>query len=212
MTDKQIPEGQDTRPYVLIADDDPDIRDAISVACQIRGWRVDTAATAREAIDKVNEHCENGSLCYDLIIMDINFRDRSPDPGPRLTGITAAREIQKAYGSVPIIFYTGWDNSIVRDEARPFGEFIVKSKGQQDVTSPTGESETIDGDIQSVLHRAEYWITHWRAATYEGPERRGGMSSFENNQGRRATDRPRKASVPKVLDEAIQQVRQSAAG
>src|SRR5205085_9178730 len=155
-------------PFIVVADDDEEgILHPFQFEARKRGWCCVVARTAREAIAVVNLECSTGR-CPDLIITDINFRDKAHTKDPRLTGITAAQSIRDAYGNMPVIFYTGWDNTLVEEQAKPLadprsgtGEYIVKSK-----QATTVDGKTIDGSIQAVMDRAEYWIKFWRAARY----------------------------------------------
>jgi CheY-like chemotaxis protein len=185
-------------PFVLFADDDPDTLIVMCAAARRRGWICDTAATAREILEKFNEHCGSAGTCYDAFVMDINFRN---DPHkvthmePRLTGITAAKEIRRQFANIPIVFYTGSGNTLVQKQAERAGglasEFIVKP-----------------ADIFKVLDRVEILMSWVARSDYMGAERRRSGGVNLTLHSRRATDH--RAEVPPVIEQALEHVRRAA--
>jgi DNA-binding response OmpR family regulator len=80
---------------VIIVDDEPFARDAALAALKRSGLRVATAATADEALQRVNEHA------FDLFLLDINLAEASGfDLGAKL------REAPR-HKTTPILFLTG---------------------------------------------------------------------------------------------------------
>jgi CheY-like chemotaxis protein len=81
---------------ILLAEDDPMIRDMIRLLLDRRGWLTETAENGREAVSKWQaDH-------FDLILMDVHM--------PEITGLEAAGEIraleQERGGHTPIIALT----------------------------------------------------------------------------------------------------------
>jgi PAS domain S-box-containing protein len=81
---------------ILLAEDDPMIRDMIRLLLDRRGWLTETAENGREAVFKWQaDH-------FDLILMDVHM--------PEITGLEAAREIRalerQTGGRTPIIALT----------------------------------------------------------------------------------------------------------
>jgi CheY-like chemotaxis protein len=65
---------------ILLAEDDPMIRDMIRLLLDRRGWRTETAENGREAVSKWQaDH-------FDLILMDLHM--------PEMTGLEAAGKIR----------------------------------------------------------------------------------------------------------------------
>lgn len=185
-------------PFILFADDDPDTLNLLSFAAQQRGWMVDTASRAREVLEKFNEHCSGTGHCYDALVMDVNFRNApGEEHEPRLTGVTVAKEIRRAFLNIPIVFFTGADSYLVRKQTQAAG-------------GPMSEFVTKPGDIQSLLNRVEYlmaWVS--KSATYEGPDRRV-RSINRTGFARRAADKT--MTVPMILEKVLTKAKNSALG
>jgi two-component system response regulator RegX3 len=78
-------------PLVLVVDDEESYRDALTVALEREGFRVDVAADGQEALDRF----ERTSPA--LILLDVML--------PRISGVDVCREI-RARSRVPIIMVT----------------------------------------------------------------------------------------------------------
>ena len=76
---------------ILVVDDEPSYRDALSVALQREGFAVDTAADGVEALERV------AASRPALILLDVML--------PRISGVDVCREIRKT-SRVPIIMVT----------------------------------------------------------------------------------------------------------
>lgn len=115
---------------VLIADDDQDIRQLISVLLSALGVQVVTAEDGEEAV------AETARVAPDLIVMDMNM--------PRMTGYEATRAIRKSVGRQPkILGLTANDRPGDYDEAYEAGcdGFMSKPFAPEDLI----------GRIQSML-------------------------------------------------------------
>lgn len=77
---------------LLIADDDPDIRDMFGFLLDSWGYEADTAKDGQEALEKAKTYP------YDLCIFDIDM--------PRLNGIETAKRIRGECSFVPIMAFT----------------------------------------------------------------------------------------------------------
>ena len=97
---------------VLIADDEKEIRDVVSLLMTGDGYAVETADNGQTAVDLA-------SADVDLYILDINM--------PQLSGIMAASRIRKQY-ETPIIFLTAYSSDA--DKVMGFSagadDYIVK--------------------------------------------------------------------------------------
>lgn len=110
--------------WILVVDDEPDIRRIIRILLENRGYRVAEAANGAAAVEYVRTH-----TCVDLVIMDIMM--------PKLGGVEASREI-RGLTVAPILFLTARTQERDRQEAyyaggddylaKPFshGELLMK--------------------------------------------------------------------------------------
>jgi DNA-binding response OmpR family regulator len=81
-----------TRPRILCADDNADIREMLAVLLYSAGYDVTSAATAREA------ELLAAALRFDLFILD-----RMP---PRGGGLELCRELRRRHPHTPVIIYS----------------------------------------------------------------------------------------------------------
>lgn len=162
---------------LLIADDNRDTLDLLLFKTATLGWSATSVSSASQIISAMNE-CANAGSCYDAIIADVNFYDSQS--GPRMTGITAVREVRKVMPDIPVIFVTAYTNTLMREEIRRLNSELVPKPF----------------DIDFLFNRVAELVKWHRTslpARYDGVERR--TTSF-NLTGftRRATDRPLQAS------------------
>lgn len=101
---------------ILIAEDEPDIRELIRLALQFNGYEVISASDGVEAV----ELASNNS--FDLIMLDVRM--------PRLTGYEACRQLRKMDSTkeVPIIFLSAKGQEAEVDEGLEAGadRYILK--------------------------------------------------------------------------------------
>ncbi len=97
-------------PLILVADDDPDLRDTIVDALESRGYRVATAMDGKEALASVERERPQ------LILLDMTM--------PVMDGWTFARALHERYGrTIPIVVTTAASASQLRaDEVGAEGE------------------------------------------------------------------------------------------
>src|SRR3569833_3440199 len=86
-------------PRILIADDEPNIREVISFALERAGFSVATARNGSEALQQVRR----GAV--DLVVLDIGM--------PEMDGLEVCRQIRKT-SDVPILFLSARDEEIDR--------------------------------------------------------------------------------------------------
>ena len=99
---------------ILVVDDDALIRETISYALQLNGYRRSEAADGRQALEKF----QTGTI--DLLILDIQL--------PDMTGLEVCREIRKNDTTLPIIFITAYPQEVYALEAFDVGgdDFVRK--------------------------------------------------------------------------------------
>jgi CheY-like chemotaxis protein len=81
--------------YILVVDDQPDMREMIAIVLEAHGCLVDSCASA----DDLMRVLKLGKIDYDLIVLDQSMPDR--------TGDGVARDIGIDYPDMPIIMVTG---------------------------------------------------------------------------------------------------------
>lgn len=118
-------------PKVLIADDEPNIREVISFALERAGYAIATARNGSEALHQFRR----GPL--DLIILDIGM--------PEMDGLEVCRQIRKA-SEVPILFLSARDEEIDRVLGLEIG-------GDDYVTKPFSARELV-ARVNVILKRA----------------------------------------------------------
>ncbi len=155
---------KDGRKSILIADDEREIRDVVSLLMRGEGYEVVTAEDGDEVLEKASED-------IDLYILDVNM--------PRLSGIMAAAELRKR-SDAPIIFLTAFSGesdkvmgfSVGADDyiVKPFSniELMMRVRAilRRSVQSPLPTAEKsenrlpigdviLDLDTQSVIKKGE---------------------------------------------------------
>lgn len=175
------------RPRVLFADDNRDILQALVLTALAEGWYADGADTAEGVLELVNRNCRPLLGCYDLIVTDVSFSHHGV---LGMTGISAARSIREKYPDLPILFLTGYDGPMTRENVKDIPNADVQQKG-----IPMGE-----------LMRRIRRVIRWKAVRYTGPERRR-TSVNRTHHRRRSTDEPVVAS--EVLKSLIASIRRT---
>jgi len=81
---------------ILIADDEPDLRETLKLLLEIRGYSVSLAANGQEAVDKAIQERP------DVILMDVRM--------PVMDGITATRLLRgrPETAAIPVICASGY--------------------------------------------------------------------------------------------------------
>lgn len=98
--------------YILVADDEKEIREILKLLLSGEGYEVLTVTNGREVLENIKQE-------IDLYILDVNM--------PELSGFMTAAEIRKEY-DVPIIFLTAYSSE--SDKVMGFSagadDYIVK--------------------------------------------------------------------------------------
>ena len=119
--------------HVLIADDEPSVRDSVTYALQQEGYQVTPAVDGTDAEQKLA-----GDMPFDLLILDIMMPGRS--------GLDLCREV-RARSAVPIIILTAKDAEV--------DKVVGLEVGADDyVTKPFSVRELL-GRVRAQLRRRE---------------------------------------------------------
>ncbi len=118
---RAVPER--TRPPVLIVDDDPDIRRALSHALEREGYQIRAVATGAEAIDKVK------ASHYAAVLLDLKL--------PDLDGLWVLRILKKLDSSLPVIVLTAYASDENRIGSFAKGAFacIIKPYNLEEINA-----------------------------------------------------------------------------
>lgn len=183
---------KDSQPIrVLLADDDEDQLAMMDFVAKSKGWETVCVTTAQAIIDAVNEQMDECD--FDAIVTDVNFLDVSKREGPRLTGVSAIRQIRKVKDDIPVLFVTAYVNSIMREEARRVSAEIISKPIM---------------DVFKLFEHIENLVIWHRLSTmrdYEGEEKRVNSVNRTSNR-RRKTDRI--IESPQILRTIISEVRE----
>jgi two-component system response regulator RegX3 len=118
---------------ILIADDEPSVRDSVTYALQQEGYEVTPAVDGTDAERKLS-----GDMAFDLLILDIMMPGRS--------GLDICREV-RARSAVPIIILTAKDAEV--------DKVVGLEVGADDyVTKPFSVRELL-GRVHAQLRRRE---------------------------------------------------------
>jgi two-component system, OmpR family, response regulator RegX3 len=119
---------------ILVADDEPSVRESVGYALAQDGFDVDVAADGHEATEKVG----GDGIPYDLLILDIMM------PGP--SGLDICRDV-RSRSAVPIIVLTAKDAEV--------DKVVGLEVGADDyVTKPFSVRELL-GRVRAQLRRRE---------------------------------------------------------
>jgi len=117
---------------ILVVDDEPHITDLVAMALRYEGFRVETAATGRTALEAVEEFRPS------MVVLDVML--------PDFDGFTVAERLGASRGRVPILFLTARD--AVEDKVRG-----LTLGGDDYVTKPFSLEELV-ARVRALLRRA----------------------------------------------------------
>ena len=105
---------------ILVVDDEPTLRETLAENLEIEGFRVVTAATGREALDRFRQ------TQPDLVVLDLML--------PELSGIEVCREIRRESG-VPILMLTARDSELDKVVGLELGadDYVTKPFGLREL-------------------------------------------------------------------------------
>lgn len=148
---------------VLIADDDPHIRQVLVFALAKAGMESIEAADGEEALARFAEYAP------DLVVLDINM--------PRMDGLEVCRRL-RAQGNVPVLFLSSRDEEIDRILGIELGadDYVVKPFSPREVVARANailrraEAQAVSAPPGPVVRHGELtldtdaWSANWRGA------------------------------------------------
>ena len=107
---------------VLVADDEPQIRQTIRAVLERRGCSVVVCEDGASAIEAIEASAKPGASCFELVISDVRMPDRN--------GYEVFRAAKEAHAETPVILMTGFGydphHSIVRSSQEGLHCFLFK--------------------------------------------------------------------------------------
>jgi DNA-binding NtrC family response regulator len=97
------------RENILVVDDEPDMRDALTAALRREGFCLSTAANGVDALEKVQ------GQPFDLIVTDVRM--------PRMGGLALLQELKRTSATIPVVMMTGYGRIEDAVEAMKAGAF-----------------------------------------------------------------------------------------
>src|SRR3954453_8422989 len=94
--------------HVLIADDQPDVLEALRLLLKRDGYKIESAESPQQALQAI----ENRD--FDLAMIDLNY---SRDTTSGQEGLDLLASIQKLDASLPVIVMTAWSSVDIAIEA-----------------------------------------------------------------------------------------------
>jgi len=109
----------DMKPRILIADDQPDLLDALKLLLKGQGIEFDAVTSPEAALNALN------SRPFDLVLMDLNY---TGDTTSGREGIDLLARVQAVDALLPVIVMTGWGSVDLAVEAMRRGvrDFVQK--------------------------------------------------------------------------------------
>ena len=106
-------EQKPARPHLLLVEDDPDIQETVGEFLEERGFRVQTAASKREALRQLHAHQ------YSVIVLDMELGDG--------TGLEVAQAAKKTFNLyTPLVCCTAYPDLLKLDGAEIFDARLSK--------------------------------------------------------------------------------------
>ena len=134
-------QGPPVRGRVLVADDDPDVREAVETALELEGHHVTGAADGLEVLERV------GRAEFDALVLDVLM--------PKMSGFEVCRRLRVAGNRLPVLFLTARDSEedtirgldLGADDylVKPFalGELLARVRALLRRTRSPGEQEPL---------------------------------------------------------------------
>jgi sigma-B regulation protein RsbU (phosphoserine phosphatase) len=108
-----------TRPRTLIADDQPDVIEALRLLLKREGYQIEAANSPRAVLDRL------AARDYDLLLMDLNY---ARDTTSGQEGLDLLARIRSMDSALPVVVMTAWGSVPLAVEAMRRGaqDFVQK--------------------------------------------------------------------------------------
>ena len=105
---------------VLLADDDPDLRNLLAASLQRSGYAVLAGASGREVLNLFSSASVHAIPPPDVIVLDIRM--------PTHSGLELLMALRLAEWEIPVILITGFGDEMTHARAKEFGAFALLDK------------------------------------------------------------------------------------
>src|SRR5207247_8128899 len=118
-TDTLAPRPEPTTPRVLIADDQPDVLEALRLLLKGEGYRIESAGSPAAILDAID------SREFDAVLMDLNY---ARDTTSGQEGLDLLSQIRSHDPTLPVVVMTAWGSVELAVEAMRRGarDFLQK--------------------------------------------------------------------------------------
>ncbi len=170
--DVKLAGGETTIPRILIADDQPDVLEALRLLLKHHDYEIETATSPAGVLEAL------GAEAFDLLLMDLNY---ARDTTSGREGLDLLTQLKTRDGVLPIVVMTGWGTVGLAVEAmqRGVGDFIQKpwenarllevlseqiehGRARREALRREAERESRSNEIVLQLHRQEQEIEEAR--------------------------------------------------
>jgi len=149
------PEGGAEIPRILIADDQPDVLQALKLLLRGEGYEIDTANSPQEVAHLLRDRI------FDVILLDLNY---ARDTTSGREGMDLLRRIHAVHPNLPVVVMTAWGSvegavEAMRHGARDYVEkpwdnhrLVTTLRAQLELGRALRRSERLEDEVQR-LHR-----------------------------------------------------------
>ena len=125
-----------SKPHILIADDQRDVREALRLLLKSEGWNCTTVEGPAEALDAAQKKR------FDVALIDLNY---TRDTTSGAEGLDLLRELKKGDEELPVVVMTAWGSINLAVEAMRHGagDFIEKPWDNQRLMSVLGNQRAL---------------------------------------------------------------------
>jgi DNA-binding response OmpR family regulator len=139
--------SSDEQPFILIAEDEPNIASFAKMYLEAAGFRVEVAERGDTALDVIEVERP------DLLLLDLNL--------PGVDGFEVTRRIRQSGGAMPILMLTARDDAVDKVVGLELGadDYVTKPFDPRELVARVravlrragGQAEVVDPDLPPVL-------------------------------------------------------------
>jgi DNA-binding NtrC family response regulator len=141
------------QPRILIADDQPDVLQALRLLLKGEGYELKTAASPKDVAAALQEHE------FDVVLLDLNY---TRDTTSGKEGMDLLTRIQAVYPSLPVVVMTAWSSvdgavEAMRRGARDYVEkpwdnqrLLATVRTQVELSRALRRTERLEGENQAL--------------------------------------------------------------